>query len=162
MVFYYNDCFHDLCMASFKSCWYLKKIELHLCFHFSRYNNKTYRIDDINWEVFPSHTFHGRFKGVERDISYRDYYLEVLIVFFFINCSSWWQIPSWERYRYFQKLHKHSQPWFMQTIAQIKNLMPSFLHFLSFYPHWTWLRTIVYWVMGKVYYNSSFVVSFFQ
>ena len=89
----------------------LRRFELHLCFHFSRYNNKTYRIDDINWEVFPSHTFHGRFKGVERDISYRDYYLEVLIVFFFVNCSSWWQIPSWERYRYFQKLHKHSQPY---------------------------------------------------
>lgn len=51
-----------------------------LCFLFPRYNNKTYRIDDIKWDVFPSHTFHGRFKGVERDISYIEYYQEVLIV----------------------------------------------------------------------------------
>ncbi|XP_020631825.1 piwi-like protein 1 isoform X2 [Orbicella faveolata] len=42
----------------------------------TRYNNKTYRIDDIKWDVFPSHTFHGRFKGVERDISYIEYYQE--------------------------------------------------------------------------------------
>ncbi|KAL9980655.1 hypothetical protein ACROYT_G009266 [Oculina patagonica] len=42
----------------------------------TRYNNKTYRIDDIKWDVFPSHTFHGRFKGVERDISYVEYYQE--------------------------------------------------------------------------------------
>ena len=44
--------------------------------HF-RYNNKTYRIDDINWEIFPTNTFHGRFKGVERDITYVEYYQEV-------------------------------------------------------------------------------------
>ena len=49
-------------------------------FFFPRYNNKTYRVDDIKWDVFPSHTFHGRFKGVERDISYVEYYREVLII----------------------------------------------------------------------------------
>lgn len=42
----------------------------------TRYNNKTYRIDDINWEIFPTNTFHGRFKGVERDITYVEYYQE--------------------------------------------------------------------------------------
>ena len=36
----------------------------------TRYNNKTYRIDDIKWNVFPNHNFHGRFRGEERDISY--------------------------------------------------------------------------------------------
>jgi len=43
----------------------------------TRYNNKTYRIDDIKWDTHPNHTFPGRFKGVERDISYVDYYKEV-------------------------------------------------------------------------------------
>lgn len=42
----------------------------------TRYNNKTYRIDDINWNLFPSNTFHGRFKGEERDITYKEYYQE--------------------------------------------------------------------------------------
>lgn len=44
---------------------------------FSSYNNKTYRVDDIKWDKFPNHTFHGRIKGVERDISYVEYYEEV-------------------------------------------------------------------------------------
>lgn len=41
------------------------------------YNNKTYRIDDIKWDKYPNDTFHGRFKGEERDISYVQYYEEV-------------------------------------------------------------------------------------
>ena len=44
---------------------------------FSSYNNKTYRVDDIKWDKYPNHTFHGRIKGVERDISYVEYYEEV-------------------------------------------------------------------------------------
>nr|AIY62327.1 piwi [Fimbriaphyllia ancora] len=43
----------------------------------TRYNNKTYRVDDIKWDKYPNHTFHGRIKGVERDISYVEYYEEV-------------------------------------------------------------------------------------
>ncbi|XP_068681290.1 piwi-like protein 1 [Montipora foliosa] len=43
----------------------------------TRYNNKTYRIDDIKWDQYPSSTFKGRFKGEERDISYCQYYEEV-------------------------------------------------------------------------------------
>uniref|UniRef100_A0A8C2RX27 Piwi like RNA-mediated gene silencing 4 n=1 Tax=Capra hircus TaxID=9925 RepID=A0A8C2RX27_CAPHI len=38
---------------------------------FARYNNKTYRIDDIDWSVKPTHTFRKR-DGAE--ITYVDYY----------------------------------------------------------------------------------------
>ncbi|XP_069748587.1 piwi-like protein 4 [Narcine bancroftii] len=37
----------------------------------TRYNNKTYRIDDINWSVKPTHTFK---KADGTEISYIDYY----------------------------------------------------------------------------------------
>ena len=35
-----------------------------------RYNNKTYKIDDIDWNTHPSHTFSYR----DGEISYADYY----------------------------------------------------------------------------------------
>ena len=35
-----------------------------------RYNNKTYKIDDIDWNSKPSHTFSYR----DGEISYADYY----------------------------------------------------------------------------------------
>lgn len=38
-----------------------------------RYNNKTYRIDDIAWDQTPSNTF----KRGEADISFKDYYKNV-------------------------------------------------------------------------------------
>lgn len=41
---------------------------------FTRYNNKTYRIDDIDWSVKPTHTFQKR-DGTE--ITYVDYYKQV-------------------------------------------------------------------------------------
>ena len=42
-----------------------------------RYNNKTYRIDDIKWDKFPTDTFHLRMKGEESDISFVEYYQKV-------------------------------------------------------------------------------------
>lgn len=39
-----------------------------------RYNNKTYRIDDVNWEKKPKDTFE-KFDGSET--TYIDYYWEV-------------------------------------------------------------------------------------
>ena len=76
-----NNCCSDLCQGWFGILQIplLPQTESLLCSLFPRYNNKTYRIDDIKWDVFPTHTFHGRFKGVERDISYVEYYQEVLL-----------------------------------------------------------------------------------
>lgn len=47
------------------------------CLKFTRYNNKTYRIDDIDWSVKPTHAFHKR-DGTE--ITYVDYYKQVGVV----------------------------------------------------------------------------------
>lgn len=44
------------------------------CLAFTRYNNKTYRIDDIDWSVKPTDTFQKR-DGTE--ITYVDYYKQV-------------------------------------------------------------------------------------
>jgi aubergine-like protein len=41
----------------------------------TRYNNKTYRVEDINWDVTPRHSF-KKSKGEE--ISYIDYYQKVI------------------------------------------------------------------------------------
>lgn len=51
-------------------CMHLK---VSLCFYFniSRYNNKTYRIDDIAWDQNPTNTFPLKNGGV---ISYVEYY----------------------------------------------------------------------------------------
>ncbi|XP_065199972.1 piwi-like protein Siwi [Planococcus citri] len=38
------------------------------------YNNKTYRIDDVNFNETPENTFKQKTRDGERDISYRDYY----------------------------------------------------------------------------------------
>lgn len=51
---------------------------------FTRYNNKTYRVDDIDWSVKATHTFQKR-DGTE--ITYVDYYKEVGFVFILIACS---------------------------------------------------------------------------
>lgn len=40
--------------------------------HF-RYNNKTYRVDDIDWEANPESTFSTK----QGDVSYVDYYKKV-------------------------------------------------------------------------------------
>lgn len=44
------------------------------CLKFTRYNNKTYRIDDIDWSVKPTQAFQKR-DGSE--ITYVDYYKQV-------------------------------------------------------------------------------------
>lgn len=44
---------------------------------FTRYNNKTYRIDDIDWSVKPTHAFQKR-DGSE--ITYMDYYKQVGVI----------------------------------------------------------------------------------
>ena len=41
---------------------------------YCRYNNKTYRIDDIEWEKRPSHTFELHNQNVK---TFKDYYKEV-------------------------------------------------------------------------------------
>lgn len=46
---------------------------LSLPLNFFRYNNKTYRIDDIAWDHTPSNTF----KRGDTDISFKDYYKTV-------------------------------------------------------------------------------------
>lgn len=45
----------------------------------TKYNNKTYRIDEISFDVSPTHTFKMR----DADVSYIDYYK--VSVFFFIS-----------------------------------------------------------------------------
>lgn len=44
------------------------------CLKFTRYNNKTYRIDDIDWSVKPTQAFQKR-DGSE--VTYMDYYKQV-------------------------------------------------------------------------------------
>jgi len=44
---------------------------------FSRYNDKTYRVDDINFNINATNTFKRNVKGVEQEISYIQYYQEV-------------------------------------------------------------------------------------
>lgn len=39
-----------------------------------RYNNKTYRVDDIDWDGRPSHTFEKR----GEKITYKDYFKQVI------------------------------------------------------------------------------------
>ena len=48
-----------------------------VCVCVCRYNNKTYRIDDIKWDKFPTDTFPLRMRGEEREISFVDYYRQV-------------------------------------------------------------------------------------
>lgn len=47
------------------------------CLNFPRYNNKTYRIDDIDWSVKPTHAFQKR-DGSET--TYVDYYKQVRVL----------------------------------------------------------------------------------
>lgn len=47
------------------------------CLNFTRYNNKTYRIDDIDWSVKPTQAFQKR-DGSE--VTYVDYYKQVGVV----------------------------------------------------------------------------------
>ncbi|KAI4537847.1 hypothetical protein MG293_012710 [Ovis ammon polii] len=62
----------DLCRKSSVSC-FTQTCEKQLIglIVLTRYNNKTYRIDDIDWSVKPTHTFRKR-DGAE--ITYVDYY----------------------------------------------------------------------------------------
>eukprot|EP00069_Balaena_mysticetus_P002147 bmy_15507T0 len=62
----------DLCLKTGMSC-YTQTCEKQLIglIVLTRYNNKTYRIDDIDWSVKPTHTFQKR-DGTE--ITYVDYY----------------------------------------------------------------------------------------
>ncbi|XP_040113837.1 piwi-like protein 4 [Oryx dammah] len=62
----------DLCRKSSMSC-FTQTCEKQLIglIVLTRYNNKTYRIDDIDWSVKPTHTFRKR-DGTE--ITYVDYY----------------------------------------------------------------------------------------
>lgn len=46
----------------------------------TRYNNKTYRIDEISFDVTPKSTFKIR----DEDVSYIDYYRVSFLYFFFI------------------------------------------------------------------------------
>lgn len=54
---------------------------LSMCFHITndnnhyRYNNKTYRIDDIAWDQNPNNTF----KKGDADISFRNYFKTVTL-----------------------------------------------------------------------------------
>ncbi|MXQ94554.1 hypothetical protein E5288_WYG003457 [Bos mutus] len=62
----------DLCRKTSESC-FTQTCEKQLVglIVLTRYNNKTYRIDDIDWSVKPTHTFRKR-DGAE--ITYVDYY----------------------------------------------------------------------------------------
>ena len=42
--------------------------------YYFRYNNRTYRIDDINWDVTPMSTFKS---STGEEISFYDYYKKV-------------------------------------------------------------------------------------
>lgn len=42
-------------------------------FFFNRYNNKTYRIDDIAWDHTPMNTF----TKADKEVSFKDYYKSV-------------------------------------------------------------------------------------
>lgn len=44
--------------------------------HILRYNNKTYRIDDIAWDHTPNNTF----KRGDADISFKNYYKTVCVM----------------------------------------------------------------------------------
>lgn len=50
----------------------------------TRYNNKTYRIDEISFDVTPKSTFKIR----DEDVSYIDYYRVSFSFFFFFNSLS--------------------------------------------------------------------------
>lgn len=49
--------------------------------HFFRYNNKTYRIDDIAWDHTPNNTF----KRGDADISFKNYYKTVGVMYCIIS-----------------------------------------------------------------------------
>jgi aubergine-like protein len=51
------------------------------CIVLTDYNNETYRVDDVNFDVSPRSTFEIRRKGSVSKISYVDYYLQVSCVF---------------------------------------------------------------------------------
>lgn len=53
---------------------YIEYLDFFFTWHF-RYNNKTYRIDDIEWSIKPTDTFQKR-DGTQ--ISYEDYYKQVI------------------------------------------------------------------------------------
>uniref|UniRef100_A0A8D1Z257 Piwi like RNA-mediated gene silencing 4 n=1 Tax=Sus scrofa TaxID=9823 RepID=A0A8D1Z257_PIG len=69
----------DLCHKTGRSC-FIETCEKELLglIVLTRYNNKTYRIDDIDWSVKPTHTFQKR-DGTET--TYVDYYKQVGLVF---------------------------------------------------------------------------------
>ena len=47
-----------------------------------RYNNKTYRVDDIKWDKHPTDTFKCTEKGVEVEKSFIEYYQKVCSCYF--------------------------------------------------------------------------------
>jgi len=51
------------------------------CIVLTDYNNATYRVDDVDFEVTPKNTFEIKKKGSVTKISYVDYYLQVSCVF---------------------------------------------------------------------------------
>lgn len=51
------------------------------CIVLTDYNNATYRVDDVDFEVTPKSTFEIKKKGNVTKISYVDYYLQVSCVF---------------------------------------------------------------------------------
>ena len=55
----------------------VRKTRLTCCFYSYRYNNKTYRIDDIDWTTKPQDTFTRSQNGQEIQMSYVQYYWEV-------------------------------------------------------------------------------------
>jgi len=58
------------------------RFESFTCVLFYRYNNKTYRVDDIEWKMKPHDTFDQR--GTQ--ISYKEYFQKVKLIGFIIWC----------------------------------------------------------------------------
>jgi hypothetical protein len=51
------------------------------CIVLTDYNNETYRVDDVNFDVCPKSTFQITRRGSVSNVSYVDYYLKVSCVF---------------------------------------------------------------------------------
>lgn len=51
------------------------------CIVLTDYNNATYRVDDVDFDVTPRSTFEIKKKGNVKKVSYVDYYLQVSCIF---------------------------------------------------------------------------------
>lgn len=52
----------------------------------TKYNSKTYRVDEVDYTVTPVNTFETKKKGVTSHIKYTDYFRDVrIIIFFFLE-----------------------------------------------------------------------------